>query len=221
MTNIARIAKQPPVKRESNLTTLGLAFIVFLTTIVGSCVPLVFSYLGKQSEKNAAIASQKADWDRQDKVASQVADAATKTAEVATQTASAAKLLLDRQELDSFKTAEAARLLLAANERVAKNSGEMNGKLDVIHDLVNAKMTEAMQNEMDSEIKGLALMKEVLDLKEAAGRPASPVALGVIKKTEEKIAELKNMIAERMRQQELIDAKKVEADDKKKVPIPK
>ena len=56
----------------------------------------------------------------------------------------------DRQDVVAAKAAEAAILLLAANERVAKTAAVTNQKLDVIHTLVNSNMTAAMQAELDA-----------------------------------------------------------------------
>lgn len=188
---------------EAAITTLGLALIVFFTTTVSAAIPLAFASWRKTKDGLEAAKAKERDYARQDEVANRVAEAARQTAE-------AAQLLLDRQALDSLKTAEAARLLLAANERVARDSGVMNGKLDdlnsgqkVIHDLVNSKMTESMQKELDAEIRSLVLMKENMDLRGVTEQSAHE-----IKTTEQRIAELRARMTDRVRQQQVIDDKK-------------
>ncbi len=130
-------------------------------------------------------------WAREDIVAA-------KAALVAEQAAKAAKLLADAQKAAAAKAAEAAELLLAANERVANTTAVTNGKLDVIHLLVNSNMTAAMQSEHDAVVRELAMMREVIGLKHAAGHEPSIEALAAIEATEAKITELKIVLSERL-----------------------
>jgi len=176
---------------NASLSPFGVALIAFASSMLAIVIPLWFSSRRKTKDNEEARLAKQEDWKRQDQVASQAAEAA--------------KLLLDRQELDSLKTAEAARLLLAANERVAKSSGEMNKKMDVIHTLVNSKMTEEMQGRLEETQRSLASLEEIVSLKEAAGRAPSPEALGMIKNTKERITELKARLHDRFEQQKKID----------------
>jgi hypothetical protein len=105
-----------------------------------------------------------------------------------------------RQDAVAAKAEEAARLLLAANERVSEDSKITNGKLDVIHELVNSSMTAAMQGEHDAMTRELAMMREVIALKKANGHAPSVETLGTIEATEARIAELNAMLADRSKQ---------------------
>jgi len=145
---------------------------VLVALVVSVIAPSVLAWLtGRQRQADKAQ-----DWAREDAVAAQAAKAA--------------KLLLDRQEADARKREEAAALLLEANERVARTAETTNTKLDVIHTLVNSNMTAAMQSELDSTVRELAALKEIIALKAAAGDKPSPEALAAITYTEAKIGEL-------------------------------
>jgi hypothetical protein len=125
--------------------------------------------------------------------------------EVARQAAKAAELLLKRQDESdrsqqevAKQAAEAARLLLANNERVAETQEQTNGKLDVIHVLVNSTLTAALQGEMDATVREVTLMKEVLALNRAAGREPSVEALAAIDVASTKIEDLRMALADRI-----------------------
>jgi hypothetical protein len=105
-----------------------------------------------------------------------------------------------RQDEVAARAAEAARLLLAANERVAETAAVTNGKLDVIHTLVNSNMTAAMQSEFDATTRELAMMREVIRLNKVAGTEPSVDALAAVTATEAKIAELDNQLVDRRKQ---------------------
>lgn len=102
------------------------------------------------------------------------------------------------------RAAQAARLLLADNERVAAVQKETNGKLDVIHELVNSTLSAAMQDKLDALVTAAAMMREVIDLKRAAGREPAPEALAALADVEDSIRESRAAIADRNRQAEAI-----------------
>jgi hypothetical protein len=130
---------------------------------------------------------RQADWDRQDQVAEKAEKAAADLAK-------SQKRIADKAE-------EAATLLLANNERVAQTQAETNGKLDVIHTLVNSNMTAAMQSEFDAVSRELAMMREVAALKQAAGQEPSAETTAAIGATEAKLHELDAALADRAQAQ--------------------
>jgi len=95
------------------------------------------------------------------------------------------------------QAAIAAELLVKSNAVVAETAKITNVKLDVIHTLVNSSMTAAMQAELDATTRELAMMHEIVELKEAAGRKPLPVAERAITLTEGRIAELEHQLADR------------------------
>jgi hypothetical protein len=101
---------------------------------------------------------------------------------------------------------EAARLLVENNRLVAEQGEVVTGKLDVIHTLVNSNMTAAMQSERDAIGRELAMMKEVIALREAAGQEPTQEALAALRSTESRIMELDANLADRLKQSESVRA---------------
>ncbi len=110
-----------------------------------------------------------------------------------------------RQDLVAAQAAEAAALLLAANERVAESTAVTNEKLDVIHTLVNSHMTAAMQSEFDATVRELAVMRELAAVHEAAGRQPGEHTVSAIEVTQSKVDELRTNLVERLEQTRLAD----------------
>lgn len=81
--------------------------------------------------------------------------------------------------------------------KAAEAVGTANGKLDVIHDLVNSNLTAAMQAELDALETSAAMMREVIDLKKAAGRPPAQETIIALQAIDAKIAALKTAISNR------------------------
>jgi hypothetical protein len=105
--------------------------------------------------------------------------------------------LVKRQDDAAEKAATAARLLLAANERVAQTSKMTNDKLDVIHTLVNSNMTAALKAEFDATERELTMMIEVVELKRLGGHLPTVESLAAIEATRVKISELRSTLDDR------------------------
>jgi len=104
----------------------------------------------------------------------------------------------ERQDLVAAKAEEAARLLLAANERVAEATKETNEKLvdvakvtGVIHTLVNSQLTGSKQSEFNAITRELALLQEI------GGSKPSERIRKAIKIAETSLAELAAVLADR------------------------
>ena len=98
-----------------------------------------------------------------------------------------------RSDAVAEKAAEAARLLLAANERVAETTAVTNEKLDVIHGLVNSQMTAAIQAELGATERELVLLRRLA----AIAAPDDEVQAAEATATA-KIAELRATLADRL-----------------------
>jgi CO dehydrogenase/acetyl-CoA synthase alpha subunit len=157
--------------------------------------PLILSHMAARARRT----EKQLDWAREDKVAAQAAEAAA--------------LLLARQDAVAAQAAEAARLLLAANERVARTAAVTNRKLDVIHTLVNSNLTAAMQAEHDATVRTLAMMREVVDLRRAAGNEPSPETLAAIEATETRIGEQTAALDDRLAQTALAEQQQADAEE--------
>jgi hypothetical protein len=163
-----------------------VSVLVAAIVAAGPSILAVVTYRQRRQEKAE-------DWARQDLVADRVTEAAAAAEDVATQAATAARLLLERQDAAEAQRAVAADLLVAANER-------LGGKLDIIHTLVNSNMTSAMQAELDATVREVAMMREVVALKQTAGHEASAEAMAAIDATDEKVQELRSALIDRLHQ---------------------
>ena len=63
----------------------------------------------------------------------------------------------------------------------------INSKLKVIHTLVNSNLSLALQAEHDGLIRELAMMREVISLKQLAGNEPTPEALEAIVAIQDRI----------------------------------
>jgi len=110
-----------------------------------------------------------------------------------------------REDMVAAKAAEAAKLLLAANERVASQAERANDKLDVIHTLVNSNVTKEMEARLEGSRRELAGLREIVELRKASGQEPTEEALATIISTEENVHELENDLADRRRQQTVVE----------------
>lgn len=189
------------------MEALQLIVVALIAGVVG---PSVLAFITGRQRKADRIEESKLrreekeqDWQRQDDVAAQAVKAASLAQEaVAAQAIQAAEA--------ATQAAEAARLLVESNEAVAEIARETNtrldSKLDIIHTLVNSNMTAAMQSEMDSTIRELAGLKEIVRLNKLAGSAPSEEALAAILSTEAKIVELQTNLNDRRSQAETAEA---------------
>lgn len=157
-----------------DLDILGVAVVV---SVIG---PAIMGYLTNRAHRKEKLE----DYARQDAVAAQAAEAA--------------RLLSGRQDSIAAKADEAADLLLTSNVEVRKTAASTQKKLDAIHVLVNSSMTAAMQSELDAKRSQVALMKEVIDLKHAAGVPPGESALAAIVAIDTVIGELQAKLNDRL-----------------------
>jgi hypothetical protein len=152
--------------------TVQVALIVAVFGFIGPVVTAAVTYMVHRAEKRQ-------DYARQDAVAAKAAEAARKADTVAAS-------------------------LLASNKRVAETAKTAadglvvtNNKLDMIHTLVNSQMTAAMDAELRATQRELAMMREVISLKAAAGHEPSAKSLNEIISTENKVKELRAKLADR------------------------
>jgi hypothetical protein len=170
--------------------------IAAIVSIPTAIVPMLTVMVTSRSRR----AEKKQDYDRQDAMeartearaaaaAEKVEEAAAHAEEVAQQARRAAELLQAAQEETIKQADEVARLQ-------AESSLGLGGKLDMIHAFVNSDMTARMRTE-------IALMREIVGLREEAGSKPSSEALAAISRLEAEIAE-------RDRQQLLADKAKAD-----------
>jgi len=162
------------------------------------------------------------DYERQDAVALQAAEAAkllaerqdaaeAKADEVVRQAAEAARLNEERQDAIQKQTAETAKLLLAANERVAEQSAHAsevtNGKLSQIHELVNSNLSAQMSENHEALEQQVALMREIIRINRLAGLEPSQAVRDALAAVEARAFELGAQLVDRAKATEIADRK--------------
>ena len=102
-----------------------------------------------------------------------------------------------RQDEVAARVDEAAKLVVIAKDELARSGTITNGKLDVIHKLVNSNMTAAMQDSLDSAVRERAALIELAEI--AARRRQKPrqETLSAIALAEARIAELRATLDDR------------------------
>lgn len=162
------------------MNEIVIALLVLFGVVAG---PLFLSELNSRQRRREKVE----DYARQDKVASQAAEAA--------------RLLEERQNVTAARAAEVARKLLESNERVATESAAAsaitNGKLAQIHELVNSNLTAQMQEGHVSLVQQEILMREVIRLNREAGREPSTEAIAALAAVQVRINEIASQLQDR------------------------
>jgi hypothetical protein len=138
------------------------------------------------------------DYARQDVVAERVAIAAK-------QAADAAALLLKAQKETISRTDEVARLAAEADERIHQQLVGLDEQGKKIHILVNSDMTAARTAERDSLKLLVIALKRVLSL-DSKSESDKDEENKEITRVEERIAELDQILADRLAAQAKVDA---------------
>lgn len=106
-----------------------------------------------------------------------------------------------RQDAVAAQAAEAARLLLDANERVARQtataSTETQGQLRQIHTLVNSNLTQEMQARLVALDAQIVLTQEVMRLNTAGGIAPTEAARTALENLEHTAEGLRRSLTER------------------------
>lgn len=199
---------------------IGLAGI-FGTGVVS---PLILAHLNgraaiaaKEADSTATIKQKAAeaqvrreereeDWRRQDEVAARAEAVATAAEAVARQAAEAAKLLLTSNAKVAVAAKKASDETIASRLKMDTTTAAIGTQLEVIHTLVNSNYTKALQNLLDSTERELASLEEIVDLKRTAGREPTPGALAAVGAAKVKIIELRVEVAERVKADALVVA---------------
>lgn len=109
----------------------------------------------------------------------------------------------DRKERAAVagQAAAAARALSESNDKIAKAAKAVEEKtmeqLNLIHGAVNSNLTQAIRDSLDSSVRELASLKELIELRRAQGQEPSVEALATIETTEARIIELRHKLADR------------------------
>lgn len=95
---------------------------------------------------------------------------------------------------------DAAKLLLATNNKVDEHARVQEAKLEQIHTLVNSNLTAEMQDRLAALKLVLVSLEEILTLKQTAAPDAHPAeeTVATVAATKIKIAELSKQIEDRI-----------------------
>jgi len=106
-----------------------------------------------------------------------------------------------RQDGVAAQAREAARLLLAANERVARQTAaaatETQSQLKQIHTLVNSKLTEEMKRSLIALKAQIVLLRRVINLDFAANTETIEADRAMLSSLERTVEELSSSLTER------------------------
>ena len=108
---------------------------------------------------------------------------------------------------------EVAKRAATVAVKLQENGVKINDKLDIIHTLVNSNVTKEMEARLEGARRELVGLKEIIDLKRAAGSEPNKDTLASLISTEEGIHLLETDLQDRRRQQALVN-QQVEADKK-------
>lgn len=186
------------------LVTTGLesgSTPILVTLSVAVIAPLLLSWLNNRAaikreaaKANIDNAKLRLQWDRDDEVTKRVEDAAA---------------LLVKTNKEQREAAEkVASLAAGVAEESRLKMKDLGDQVERVHKLVNSDMTAARRDQKNEAIGRLNTMKRIVALDVAAGREPAKEDLDEIKSTEEKIAELEAILADR-----LVQARAVEAQE--------
>lgn len=158
------------------------AFFIALTVAVPAAVGpwIAIRANGRERRKD-----QQATWARDDEVAKQAADAA--------------RLLLANQQETIARTDQVAR-------HVAASTSATNRKLDAIHILVNQKLTDVTEQALASTLALLEALEDAAAQQAALGRPPILRSAERIARARAEVTALRETLADRARQQAVVDA---------------
>jgi hypothetical protein len=153
--------------------------------LIAGALPMLGTWVAIRANGRERRKDQQATWERDDKVAEQAEKAA--------------RLLLAAQQESIKRTDQVATHVSAA-------TAATDAKLDAIHTLVNSDMTAARQSELDQTRVTLVMLRKVVALDHAAGRAPSEQDMATIETTEARITELQSILADRLEQQQAVEA---------------
>lgn len=115
-------------------------------------------------------------------------------------------LVADRAEASARRAEAATRDLIEINTEIAESNLGIASTVDVIHELVNSNMTQAIQSEYDATVREGVLMRELIAVHAADGRAPEAETLAALTTTDQKITELRGVLDARIAQQEAATA---------------
>lgn len=116
-----------------------------------------------------------------------------------------------KENRDYARQDEVAARVERATVMTMRKLDKVEGVVDVTHALVNSDKTATMKDQRDGWMVTLALMREVISLKEQSGKEPTAEAMQAVAALEQRIATLNSTIEDRLAQQ-LAAEQRVELD---------
>lgn len=104
------------------------------------------------------------------------------------------KMHREDREAEYARQDEIAR---AKEAKLALREKVTDQKLDIIHKLVNSNLTNVMKSELSAVERELALLHEVAEMHRSNGREPTPEMRATIAATEQRVADLAQVIRDR------------------------
>lgn len=173
-----------------------VAIVVAIPTTIATAVPLL---------------TARQNFRRQDKVAAQAQVAAALLEErqnaAAARAAETADRLLASQQETKAAAEEVARVAAESQTATDAKLNEISNATDRVHDLVNSDMTAARREALEQTRLTLTAVEKLVSMARDAGRAPEPVDLRAIEDAKTRIDELEAILADRLNQLRIVEAK--------------
>jgi len=187
-----------------------LALTTLLTAVIVAGGALLTTHLNARQIRQG----KEQDYDRQDAVAAQAAEAARLLAErqdaIEKKAIETARLLLTAQKESIERTDEVARLAAAVAERTTAKLDAIDAQGKVIHTLVNQKLTNVTEQALLATIALLPHLEEAMARMRGAGIKPTAEDIKRVEDTKRSIVDLQAILGKREQQQAEVDADRTE-----------
>jgi hypothetical protein len=99
-----------------------------------------------------------------------------------------------RQDKVREQVAEAARLQVEQNKKVAVSTAATNEKLEEIHVAVNSNLDQAQREALEAKDMLVLVMEEIIELKRSNGVQPSEATMDTLQRTRQRALELRNRL---------------------------
>ncbi len=187
------------------IATLVVSIVVAIFASITA--PLILAHRTERMHREDRLS----DYERQDKVAAAAAKAAEdlriSQKAIADQAAEAARLLLEAQQESIERTDEVARVAAAEAVKANAKLDQIDLQAKRIHTLVNSDMTAARQSELDQSRAMGVVLRRVIDLAVSTpGVEPDPRDITALRATDTRISELEAILADRLAQMRIVEA---------------
>lgn len=198
-------------------TLVSLIAVICVAVFSSVTAPLILAHRTEKMHRE----DRQADWDRQDRAAALLlakqeeqaaatekarVDLAASQKRIADQAATAAQLLAEAQAETIRRSDEVAALAAERDDLMTARLAQIDAQAKRIHTLVNSDMTAARQSERDQTEAMVVVLRKVITLAEDRGLVPEPLDVQALQTAERRVAELDQILADRMTQMRAVEA---------------